>query len=406
MKIEAGLKNTSKNFTLEDKKFVLSLLQVEGVGRKTAKRIIFFLIKHEMIFSSFWVNKKNIWQKCYLSEKSIKSTKSVYREQKNCSIYDRLIKQNIRVIAFWENEYPILLKHCDDFPLILFLKGNISCLQNESIAVVGTRRMTEYGIMATKKIVEELVLEGFAIVSGFMYGIDLCAHLETINNNGLTVAVLGFGFDHMYPRGNRKYFDQIINHSGCFITEYLPEVGPNVGNFPNRNRIVAGLCKGVIVVEAGIKSGSHITAECALNEGREVFAVPGPINNPFSEGTKWLINQGAIMITSGYDVVSQLRENARGNRQISNQGTSVNEVSKININNQKVSQIERYYVNNEVVLSQIQKFIIAELQAGAKSFDYFTEKINSKTSKIIQEVTLLEINDIVTVEGNTLSLKL
>ncbi len=379
MSLEQTIINSKKHFCLKDKKFVLALLSVVGVGRKTAIKIIYLLIKHELNFEDFWANKQGIWQKSQLSDKSIESIKKIRIEHNNYSLYKDIIKKDIRVIAFWEEEYPKLLKQCDDFPVILFAKGNVNCLQNNFIGVVGTRRITSYGKLATKKIVEDLVLEGFSIVSGFMYGVDLCAHLETINNGGITVAVLGFGFDHMYPRSHVKYFDQLIQSGGCFITEFLPDVEPAVGNFPSRNRIVAGISKGIVVVEAARKSGSHITAECAINEGREVFAVPGPINNPFSEGTKWLINQGATMITSGYDVVEQFN------------GPKHN-----------------FRVDTDLPadLNKIQKLIIKELRDGPQEIDSLADTIGVDVNEIIKEITLLEISDIVNVIGNRLSIKL
>ncbi len=383
MNVEQKILDSHKYFTLKDKKFVLLLLSIDGVGRRTAKKIIYLLIKHELNFEQFWVNKFDIWQKCRLSNKSIESIKNINEEHNNYSLYKSILKKNIRVIAFWEKEYPPLLKQCDDFPVILFAKGNVDCLQKTAIGIVGTRRITSYGRLATKKIVEDLVLEGFSIISGFMYGVDLCAHLEAIDNGGVTVAVLGFGFDHMYPKSHEKYFNLIIDNGGCFITEYLPDVGPVVGNFPSRNRIVAGMSKGVVVVEAAKKSGSHITAECAVNEGREVFAVPGPINNPFSEGTKWLINQGAILITSGNDVIKQFK--------------GVCHESSGSTNS---------YQNIPDNLGETQKLIIKELSSGPQTIDLLAETTRVDVREITKEITLLEINDIVNVVGNTLSIKL
>ncbi|NCO12211.1 MAG: DNA-protecting protein DprA [Candidatus Pacebacteria bacterium CG_4_10_14_3_um_filter_34_15] len=385
MSLEQTIINSKKHFTLKDKKFVLLLLSVTGVGRKTAKNIIYLLIKYELKFEDFWVNKFGIWQKSQLSNKSIENIKKIKTEHNNYSLYKDIIKKDIRVIAFWEEEYPKLLKQCDDFPVILFVKGNAKCLQNDSIGVVGTRRITSYGRLATKKIVEDLVLEGFSIVSGFMYGVDLCAHLEAMKNGGITIAVLGFGFDHMYPRSHTKYFDQVIKSGGCFITEFPPNVEPAAGNFPSRNRIVAGISKGVVVIEAAKKSGSHITAECAVNEGREVFAVPGPINNPFSEGTKWLINQGATMITSGHDVIEQFKG-----------------VCNISSDARADSSSNDLLKN----LSKIQRLIIEELRGGPQEIDNLADTIKIDVNEIIKEITLLEISDIVNVIGNRLSIKL
>ncbi|MBU0974297.1 DNA-processing protein DprA [Patescibacteria group bacterium] len=398
MNVEQEILKSKKHFTLRDKKFILSLLSVDGVGRKTAKKIIYLLIKHELDFEQFWVNKFDIWQKCRLSQKSIISIKKVKNEHNNYSLYNEIINKGIRVLVFWEKEYPLLLKQCDDFPVILFAKGDIDCLQNDAVGIVGTRRITNYGRMATKKIVESLVLEGFSIVSGFMYGVDICAHLETIANSGNTIAVLGFGFDYMYPRGHEKYFDKIIDSGGCFITEYLPDVCPVAGNFPSRNRIVAGMSKGVVVIEAAKKSGSHITAECAINEGREVFAVPGPINNPFSEGTKWLINQGATMITSGNDVIEQLRGSYKMSGTVRASDSSISLSSNLSVTQLNFPKLP----DN---LGKIQKLIIKELRGGSQTIDFLVETIEVEVAEITKEITLLEISDIVSMEGNKLCLK-
>ncbi|MBP7700743.1 DNA-processing protein DprA [Candidatus Woesebacteria bacterium] len=378
MKVEQELVDSNFSFSKRDKEFVLSLFLIVGVGRQTIKKILLHLIKYELNFSDFWVNKLNIWEKCQLSNKSIDSIKNIYKDQLSYSLYDSIINKNIRVVFFWENEYPKLLKQCDDFPVVLFAKGDISILHNDFIGVVGTRRITDYGKFATKKIVEDLVAGGFSIASGFMYGVDLLAHLEAIENGGSTVAVLGFGFDHMYPKSHQKYFDKIINSGGCFITEYLPDVEPAVGNFPSRNRIVAGLSKGVVVVEAAKKSGSHITVQCAINEGREVFAVPGPINNPFSEGTKYLINQGATLITSGFDVIQQL-------------------------NSEYTGPIEEKNYDN---LAENQRQIVDKLKIEPLSIGSLADLTGIDVDKLFTEITLLEINGIVNVADNIISLKL
>jgi DNA processing protein len=409
--LEQTLLHSKRRFTDNDKKFILSLLSIDGVGRRSIKKIIYSLIKYELNFEDFWVNKLGIWNKCRLSKKAIDKVKNAKKEYKKCSIYKELKSKGVRVVSFWEKEYPKLLKQCDDFPILIFVKGNIDCLKNEIIGVVGTRRITSYGKLATKRIVEDLVIEEFTIASGFMYGVDICAHLETIASGGITIAVLGFGFDHMYPRSHERYFDQVIQSGGCFITEYLPNQGPIAGNFPSRNRIVAGMSKGVVVIEAAKKSGSHITAECAINEGREVFAVPGPINNPFSEGTKWLINQGATMVTSGNDVVNQLRESFLKAKMVGVSGevgsSSVAESNKDEIVSGSSTPVSLSdLLSDQENFSKTQKLIIKELEGISQNIDFLAETLSLDVQEIMKEITLLEINGIVNIEGNILSLRL
>jgi len=142
-------------------------------------------------------------------------------------------------------------------------------------------------------------------VSGFMYGVDTYAHQMAVENKGFTVGVLGFGFGQLYPAGNKKFFAKMLAEGNCFITEYPPWVGSHKGNFPERNRIVAGMSLATVVIEAGQESGSHITARLAGEYGRGICAVPGPITNPYSEGTKWLVNQGARLVSSATEILEE-----------------------------------------------------------------------------------------------------
>jgi DNA processing protein len=194
-----------------------------------------------------------------------------------------------------------------DHPPLLFVKGNLALLQTQMVAVVGTRNITNYGQAVTSKITRELIEAGITICSGFMYGVDACAHRTAITNHGKTVAVLGYGFDHLFPAHFHSFFDEMLETGNTFVTEYAPFVQPTQGTFPQRNRIIAGLSLGVVVTEAAGKSGSHITAEAAVEYDRSVYAVPGPITNPYTEGTKALINLGALCISSGQEVLIDLK---------------------------------------------------------------------------------------------------
>ncbi len=302
--LEKQLVSRAIKFSLKEKQFIFTLLSLQGIGRKTVKKVLWWLIKHEVSLAKFWVNKDGMWQQCHLSKTAINSIINYKKEQNKYTKYEQLSINHIRVVAFWEKEYPSLLKQTSDFPLLLFVKGDVACLNTKQIAVVGTRKMSKYGAWATRKITSELVNLGFTIVSGFMYGVDITAHLEAVKEGGKTIAVLGFGFNYMYPRRHQDYVDLLLNSESCLVSEFLPSTKPSRENFPLRNRVVAGMSEGVVVIEAGKKSGTHITAECAIDEGRDVFAVSGPINNPFCEGTKWLINQGARLISHGADVVN------------------------------------------------------------------------------------------------------
>jgi DNA processing protein len=284
------------------------LAAVDGVGKVTVRRLLQALTKHEVSFGEFWDKLPTALTKITLSNKQIHSIKSFKKEHTISSYRQHLSAQQIQPITVNDNWYPPLLRLISDRPLLLFVKGSLDALTAaKPLAVVGSRRATPYGAMATKYLVSQLVKEeGTAIISGFMYGIDSLAHQTALDAGGVTVGVLGFGFNHLYPPSNVVLYEQILTEGGALISEYAPHISPKAGNFAVRNRIVAGMVQGVIVVEAAAKSGSHITAQVALDEGRAVFAVPGPIMNPFSEGTKWLLNEGAALVSSAADVAAVL----------------------------------------------------------------------------------------------------
>ncbi len=199
--------------------------------------------------------------------------------------------------------YPEYLRHIHKPPTQLFLKGNSAVLHKEMIAIVGSRKCTEYGFTVAKKLARELAIRGFVIVSGMARGIDEAAHKGALEG-GETVAVLGTGVDVCYPKQNQRLYDT-IPHQGCIVSELPLGSEPKAYHFPLRNRIISGMCRGVIVVEAEVKSGSLITAQLALEENREVFAVPGNIFSCFSQGTNKLIQAGAKLVTSVEDIVEE-----------------------------------------------------------------------------------------------------
>ncbi len=203
---------------------------------------------------------------------------------------------------------PQLLSQIPDPPTHLSIRGSWPDESLPRIAVVGTRHITPYGRMVTQRFTRELVQAGFVIVSGFMYGVDAVAHQTAIDSGGQTIAVLGYGLDApFFPSSHAPLAQAIISHGGCLVSEYAAKQRAIPENFPRRNRIVSGLSLGVLVTEAGVKSGSLITARLAVEQGREVFAVPGPIDSPYSEGTKELVNLGAKLVSTIRDIVDELQ---------------------------------------------------------------------------------------------------
>lgn len=226
-----------------------------------------------------------------------------YRDTVDRTI-EEIDKKNINVISLNSSTYPELLKNICDPPICLYVKGKLYA-DELSIAVVGSRRASGYGITVAKKISGELAQSNICVISGMARGIDTAAHVGALSVKGRTIAVLGCGIDLVYPPENKKLMEQIIEY-GAVISEYPPGVEPAPHHFPVRNRIVSGMSVGVLVVEAGEKSGSLITAQLALEQGRDVYALPGNVISINSKGTNKLIQDGAKLVTSVQDILDEL----------------------------------------------------------------------------------------------------
>lgn len=222
----------------------------------------------------------------------------------------RLTKQSISVLCSEEENYPKLLKEVVGAPPLIYTKirdlGNLGVLGKKAVAVVGTRKVTGYGRQVTEMITEGLVNSGLVIVSGLARGVDKIAHETTIKNGGLTIAVLGCGLDLIYPPEHADLANRIVGNGGALVSEFPLGMQAVPGNFPARNRIISGLSLGVVVTEAAEDSGSLITASDAAEQGREVFAVPGPITSPLSKGTSALMKKGAKVVTEVEDILEEL----------------------------------------------------------------------------------------------------
>lgn len=213
---------------------------------------------------------------------------------------------NVDIMTIQDSDYPQYLKEIYAPPPVLYIKGNRSAFRNHAVGIVGTRNPTSYGRTSTVQITSELVECGLTIVSGLARGIDTVAHETALSSGGCTIAVLGCGIDYIYPKQNEKLAQQICE-TGLLVSEFPMGIFPDSFNFPRRNRIISGLSSGVVVIEAGLKSGSLITAHYALAQGRDVYAVPGPINSQVSTGTFNLIRDGAIPARSGREIAESLQ---------------------------------------------------------------------------------------------------
>jgi DNA processing protein len=218
----------------------------------------------------------------------------------------KLEKLGGKLITIWDQEYPSILKKIYDPPILFYILGELNESDQYSIAIVGTRQPTNYGKVQAEKISMDLAKQGITIISGMARGIDSIAHNVAIKSGGRTIAIIGSGLDVIYPAENKKLFEK-ISENGAVISEFALATKPDAQNFPRRNRIISGLSLGVVIIETGIQGGAMQTAALALDQNREVFALPGNVGVKQSEGTNLLIQKGeAKLITSADDVINEL----------------------------------------------------------------------------------------------------
>ena len=223
---------------------------------------------------------------------------------------DKYIKyienKRIELISFKDKKYPNKLKKINNMPPFLYVRGNLENLYDDNIAIIGSRDASEYGKFVARRIAKQIADKNINIVSGLAIGIDKFAHLVALDSNiGKTIAVLGTGVSEkeVYPLENKKIFDKILENNGTIVSEFKLGTAPTKYNFPKRNRIISGLSEKIVVVEAKNKSGSLITVDYALEQGKDVFAVPGNITSKNSEGTNKLIQEGAFVLNNYEDVL-------------------------------------------------------------------------------------------------------
>jgi len=273
---------------------------------------VYQLLKQDPLLENFNPLQNHIEQlHMFSSDKnsSLRSTNiSFYPEILHKQIHSYKDKE-IHTITFFDQEYPSYLKEIYQPPWVLFARGDITLLQGEpKLAVVGSRQATQYGKNAIRLIFPELIAGGVVIVSGLAKGIDALAHEYAMKNGGKTIAVIAGGLYHIYPKENVSLADEMFK-TQLVLSEYPPDTKPQKWHFPARNRIISGLAKGTFIVEAKRKSGSLITANYAVNEGRDVFSLPGSIFNPYSMGANGLIQQGAKLVTKAEDILEEIGKN-------------------------------------------------------------------------------------------------
>ncbi|MER2105554.1 MAG: DNA-processing protein DprA [Solibacillus sp.] len=223
------------------------------------------------------------------------------------SLMSHYEQQGILAIPFTDEYYPKKLLQLPDAPVVLYTKGNVKLLTHaKKIAVIGSRNVTPYSQQALECLIPPLIEDDYVIVSGLAKGADTLAHKATMYYGGKTIAVLGHGLQHIYPKENAQLATKIAN-GHLLVTEYPPYVGIEKWHFPMRNRIISGLSDALVVTEAAMRSGTLITTEHALEQGKDVFVVPGPITSEQSKGTNYLLKEGAIPVWNGYQILEELQ---------------------------------------------------------------------------------------------------
>ena len=285
----------------DSRKYWVGFNLVKGIGAARLKALLQYFGDIE----AAWNASPQALHAVGLGNKVIETFLQVRADVDLDSVLQRIQSKGITILTWEDEAYPRRLKEIDQPPPVLYLRGSLLPADEWTVAIVGTRRITAYGRQVTEEIATTLSRSGVTIISGLARGVDSVAHKAALDAGGRTIAVLGSGVDVIYPSEHRALAERMLA-SGALLSDYAPGTAPDGVNFPPRNRIISGLSLAVIVVEAGQKSGALITAEFAVEQGRDVFAVPGNINSPQSVGCNALIQQGARPLLQPRDVLEAL----------------------------------------------------------------------------------------------------
>ena len=287
---------------MKDIEYWIWLSRIEGLNPKYLNEL---LEKYD--------NPKIIWDKTKeelledgIKQKYVDEITNVKYKQNLDKYLQYMDANNIDIITIKDKDYPDKLKVIYDPPVVIYIKGNKNILNQKAISIVGSRICTKYGENISKKLAYNLSLNNINIISGLARGIDSFAHKGSLAGKGKTIAVVGCGLDRVYPKENILLFNDIIKNDGAIISEYIIGTRPFAKNFPKRNRIISALSDGLVVVEAKEKSGTLITVDFALEQGKNIYAVPGNVDNVTAYGTNDLIKQGAKVVTKVQDILEDL----------------------------------------------------------------------------------------------------
>jgi len=307
---------------MEEAGYWLAFSYVKGIGAVRFRKLLSFFGD----LSRAWQAGSAELQAAGLSEKNVADLSAKRNTLDPLALPDQLRTKGISFFTWLDDAYPRYLKEIAQPPPVLYCKGSITAEDDLAVAIVGTRNVTAYGKQITQDTAEYLARNGVTVVSGLARGVDGLAHHSAIEAGGRTIAVLGSGVDIIYPPEHRKLAERIQEH-GAIVSDYAPGTKPDGINFPPRNRIISGLSRGTIVIEAGEKSGALITAKFAVEQDREVFAVPGSVLSPMSRGTNDLIGEGAIPMTNPKAVLDALRIE-EGSRVVNSKEPELNDIER------------------------------------------------------------------------------
>ncbi len=295
--METAIKNPNTN----QLQFWVGFSKVPGIGPARLRA----LLDYYGNIQAAWQANPGELRAMGLDRRSVENLVKVRQQLNLDAELEKLDRLNVTILTWDSPDYPSLLRQVANPPPILYIRGQLTPADDWSLAVVGTRRATTYGKECTRLLASGLAENNITVVSGLAYGIDTEAHSTALKAGGRTLAVLGNGVDHFYPPENKKLAQAIIEN-GALISEYPLGTRPESGNFPRRNRIISGLSLGVLIVEGAIQSGARITADYALEQGRDVFAVPGSILRTGGGGPNHLIQNGATLVTKIEDILEEL----------------------------------------------------------------------------------------------------
>lgn len=288
---------------MDEQHYWLGFNLVKGIGPAKFQALLDYFGEA----GAAWRASEDALQRVGIDRRAIAALREVQANVDLVQVAERVAQAGVALLTWQSPDYPRLLREIPGAPPLLYVAGRLQEMDNWSVAVVGTRRLTPYGRQVTRELVAGLARSNVTIVSGLARGIDAIAHQTALEAGGRTIAVLGSGLENVYPPEHRGLVQQIVEGGqGAVVSEYPLEAMPEARNFPPRNRIISGLSLGVIVVEAGERSGALITTSFAAEQGREVFAVPGNINSRASAGTNRLIQEGAKLVASVEDVLEEL----------------------------------------------------------------------------------------------------